>query len=348
MSAKTAVRRLLRSLFLLPLLATLAGTPAASANTVAAEYACSTVSLPVRLVAGGAQNLTMVGTYCRPTFITPKVVQLLVHGSTYDGSMWDWPQQPDIYSYMRVAVRAGYATFSVDRIGAGASSKPPSGDVTIPNGAVALQDVVAHLRAGRVGGTAFGKVVWVGHSLGAVYGYEHGGRFGGVDAYVFIGSVHFVKPSWLGLMTSSVVPAGPDSGYLTTIPGMRDELFYRTANADPAVIAQDEAQKGTIVNSEIVSALALVNATPDAALTQRIQQPVAVFMGEYDNLACGPPDGWTCTAAEVRAKEAPYFRNASRFDAYTISGIGHSLPHLNAPAMFSSMLNWTRQVAPPL
>jgi hypothetical protein len=71
-------------------------------------------------------------------------------------------------------------------------------------------------------------------------------------------------------------------------------------------------------------------------------------MGEFDNIVCGGPDGMTCTKTAIQAMEAPYFTNASRLDVATISGLGHSHLHRNAPALYSAMTNWTRQVAPPV
>ncbi|GAB3456477.1 alpha/beta hydrolase [Actinophytocola sediminis] len=345
MAKNIASGRLLSALCVLPLLAVLGGTSAAEATE---EISCTNVTLPVASVVDGPADVAVSATLCRPTWQTPTTVQLLVHGGTYTRAFWDWPQQPDTYSYMRAAVRAGYATLAVDRIGHGTSTRPPSAEVTIPRGNTALHGVVTHLRAGIVGGIPFQRVVWVGHSIGAVHGYEYGGRFDDVDAYVFTGSAHFMKPSFLGLMTNNLVPPGADAGYLTTVPGSRDDLFYRAAVADPAVIAQDESLKDTLTNGEVVSGLALLNVAPAQSPTQRIDEPVSVFMGEFDNLVCGGPDGITCTKAAVEAMEAPYFTNAARLDVATISGAGHAHLHLNAPALYSAMLNWTRTVAPPV
>lgn len=346
MATNIAIRRLFRSLCVVPFLAALSVAPAA-AETDPTGISCTNVTLPVPSTENGPADVAVSGTLCRPTWQTPNTVQLLLHGGTYTRAFWDWQQQPDTYSYMRAAVRAGYATFAVDRVGHGASTKPASADVTLERGNTALHGVVGHLRSGIVG-IPFQRVVWVGHSISAVAGYDYGGRYDDIDAYVFTGSVHFMKPSFLGAITNSLMPAGPDAGYLTTTPGTRDDLFYRPSNADPLVIAQDEAMKDTLTNAEIVSGLALLNVAPASSPTQQITRPVSVFMGEFDNLVCGGSDGITCTKANVLAMEAPYFTNASRLDVATISGMGHSHLHLNAPALYSAMLNWTRIVAPPV
>lgn len=348
MSSNIAMRRLLRSLCILPFLALLAGTPAAAdAQDEVTGIICAGVTLPVPSTENGPADVAVSGTLCRPSWQTPTTVQLLVHGGTYTRAFWDWQQQPDSYSYMRAAVRAGYATFAVDRVGHGLSTKPASPNVTLERGNTALHGVVTFLRNGIVG-IPFQRVVWVGHSIGAVAGYDYGGRYDDIDAYVFTGSVHFMKPSFLGLMTNNLAPAGADAGYLTTLPGTRDDLFYRPSNADPAIIAQDEVLKDTLTNGEIVSGLAQLNVAPASSPTQQIEEPVSVFMGEFDNIVCGGADGIVCNKANILAMEAPYFTNAARLDVATISGLGHSHLHLNAPALYSAMLNWTRIVAPPV
>jgi hypothetical protein len=46
-------------------------------------------------------------------------------------------------------------------------------------------------------------------------------------------------------------PAGP--GYLTSLPGTRESLFYNPATASPAVVATDEANKDTATAAELAS-----------------------------------------------------------------------------------------------
>jgi hypothetical protein len=43
-------------------------------------------------------------------------------------------------------------------------------------GAIALHDVITALRAGRVGGYAFGHVIWVGHSVGSFIAWDESAR----------------------------------------------------------------------------------------------------------------------------------------------------------------------------
>jgi pimeloyl-ACP methyl ester carboxylesterase len=326
-----------------PILATLLSTSPAHAAVV-----CSQVTVPVSSVGTGPPDLQVAATLCRPDWQTPRVVQLLVHGATYSRGMWDWPYQPDTYSYVKAAVSQGYATLAVDRIGHGQSTHPPSENVTISSGTTALHGVVTALRAGTVGGITFQKVLWVGHSMGAIHGYDYGGRYTDVDAYLFTGNAHFIKPSWLDLIKNSLQPSNEGPGYLTTVPGTRDDLYYRPVMADPLVISQDEATKGVLTDGEVQEAIGLTFVPPTQSPTQAITKPVFVLLGEFDNLTCGSPDGLTCTKANVLALEAPYFTHAPKLDVVTVSGAGHSMMlHTNAPASHWAMINWARTVAPP-
>jgi pimeloyl-ACP methyl ester carboxylesterase len=189
-------RRLARALsgcLLIGLFPIVSAGPASADNTRPPAMVCQRVTIKVAADPGAPRDLALTGTLCQPGLIQPTTVQLLVHGATYNQAVWDWPHEPDTYSYVRDAVTSGYATFAVDRIGHGGSDKPPSATVTIAAAATALHDVVGKLRAGEIGGRPFSRVVWVGHSLGAVIGYEYGGRFTDVDAYALTGSIHFMN-----------------------------------------------------------------------------------------------------------------------------------------------------------
>ena len=60
-----------------------------------------------------------------------RTIQVLVPGYTYGRSYWDFPHRPEEFSYVRAAVRSGYATLALDRIGTGASSRPPASILSI-------------------------------------------------------------------------------------------------------------------------------------------------------------------------------------------------------------------------
>src|ERR1700754_220305 len=112
-----------------------------SADTHAVAWAeaetsdCRPVEVPVELTEGDGQDARLVGQGCYPTTKVDTLEgagQVLVSGTAYGRSYWDSPYQPDTYSYVRAAPRAGFTTFNFDRIGIGHSTRPLNAQVTIP------------------------------------------------------------------------------------------------------------------------------------------------------------------------------------------------------------------------
>jgi hypothetical protein len=76
-------------------------------------------------------------------------VQLLIHGSTYSHDYWDFGEINGIeYSYARDVAARGFATFALDEIANGDSSRPPSDQVTIQSAAFVAHQIVQGLRDG--------------------------------------------------------------------------------------------------------------------------------------------------------------------------------------------------------
>ena len=67
----------------------------------------------------GTYNVSAV--YCTPagnvSGNAKDTVQLLNHGATFKKEMWDFPYQPEKYSWVRRMHAEGYATFAWDQIG---------------------------------------------------------------------------------------------------------------------------------------------------------------------------------------------------------------------------------------
>jgi hypothetical protein len=162
--------------------AVLAAVPAAGARAAALPApTCSSYNLPVRIADPGPADQTLWGQLCYRGDREPGTVQLLVHGATYNHLYWNFPYGNGYYSYVGAATAAGYATFDIDRIGAGNSSHPPSASLDLNAGAVALHDAVTALRSGAVDGHAFRHVIAVGHSIGSVEIWLEAARYRDVD-----------------------------------------------------------------------------------------------------------------------------------------------------------------------
>lgn len=317
---------------------------------------CQAMQVPVSLPQ--MSGATLYGELCVPAQGTPSAVQLLVHGATYNSYYSDWPYRPDFYSYVRRMVRAGYATLNIERLGYGRSTHPLSTQVTLANGTEALRQVVEKLRGGQIGGQAFSRVIWVGHSLGTLYGWLEASVSSNVDAFVLTGLLHSVKPSWLALAFQSAYSAvddagfgtsGLDAGYLTFKPGTRAALFYWTPTADPNVIALDERLKDTVSGTEFGAAVPLFNSPPaQSAPSRAIKVPTLLVLGQHDRVMCDE-DGLVCSQQNVAGAEAPYYSSQARLQVLIAPETGHDLQlHETAAATGEAILDWllSRELGP--
>ena len=121
------------------------------------EMSCQKYTIPVGLKTTGLKLDHVTGTLCWEGELEGKTIQLLLSGAGYGEVYWDFPYQPETYSYVRSAVRAGYATFNLSRIGIGASSKPFGILVNVDANVAVIQQVIeCCLRENSVSGTRFG------------------------------------------------------------------------------------------------------------------------------------------------------------------------------------------------
>ncbi len=300
---------------------------------------CQTYTLPVRIADPGPADQTLWGRLCYPGTARPRTVQLLVHGATYNHLYWDFPVGGDAYSYAGEATAAGYATFDVDRIGAGHSSHPPSGRLTMQASAVALHDAVTALRSGGLDGHAFSRVAWVGHSMGAALAWYEIPRYHDVDAAILTSALHGTSnPEGIDVFHPAVqdpkfADSGLDSGYLTTRPGRRD-YFYDPATTDPAVLAADEAAKDVVAFTP----------GPDPATPYDITVPVLLVYGAGDRALCPAATEYDCgDPASVLAFESRFYKPQAHLDVRMIPHTGHNVAlSTTAPAGAAVMLGWLR------
>jgi hypothetical protein len=154
------------------------------ASAAEGGFRCEELSFEVNLSPSDATVYNVFGVLCSRGAIHQATMQIVLHGSTYSHSYWDWPFQPETYSYVRRATAAGYAVLNIDRIGIGQSDHPPAEDVTIGANAYVVHQIVQQLRGGGLVVPSFGRiragrVALVGHSLGSVISIQEaatGGR----------------------------------------------------------------------------------------------------------------------------------------------------------------------------
>jgi pimeloyl-ACP methyl ester carboxylesterase len=333
---------------------------AAAASTDPTGATCTSVTAPVTMTASDPTVYHVSGRLCRPAGTAATGVEILVSGSTYDRNYWNLDYKPKTYSYVHYAISRNYATLNLDRLGTGLSDKPAASLLTLPNHGHVLQQLVVGLRTGKVGGTAFGKVITVGHSIGAgVVQYEAGTATGQAvpDLVVLTDYLHDFDQAVVDQLAATYYPASMDpkfanaglpADYLTTMPGTRGNNFYYLPAADPAVIALDETNKSTGTGTE----LGTMDATRDPAVTNAIARPTLEVIGQFDTLFCNN-SGLSCAnAATILRREAPNFSARACLAAYVQPKAGHdTVLHPNAPALFATAHNWLdkylRPTSPP-
>jgi pimeloyl-ACP methyl ester carboxylesterase len=305
---------------------------------------CEELSFSVNLSPTDAQVHQVFGVLCSRGSIRHRTVQVVLHGSTYNHLYWDWPFEPEIYSYVRWATAAGYAVLDLDRIGIGQSDHPPAAAVDIASNAHVVHQIVQALRGGvlvvpSLGRIRADRVALVGHSLGSVISIQEAATFADVDGVVLTGLSHTVTPA-LGQAFAALYPANLDprfagrnipDGYLTTLPGHRT-IFYQAPYFDPRVLALDEQTKETTTVAELNTAL------PALGLSSGIHVPVLVVVGDFDLAFCNAP---SCTASGSLATEPTFYPPDACAEAVAIPAAGHVLNlHYTAPLTYATVLAW--------
>ncbi len=307
-------------------------------------FRCEELSFPVTLSPGDATVYNVFGVLCSRGAIENKTIQITLHGITYSHLYWDFPFQPETYSYVRRATAAGYAVLNLDRIGIGQSDRPPAADVSIAANGYVVHQIVQALRGGDLVVASFGRihadrVVLVGHSLGSMVTLQESATFGDVDGVVLTGLSHSVTPV-VNQILALLYPASLDprfagqnipDGYLTTLPGFRG-AFYYPPSADPLVIAIDEQTKETVTTAEVETGLSTL------ALSTGIHAPVLVVVGDYDPIFCNPP---TCSESGTIDAEPSFYAADACAEAVAMPDSGHDLNlEIHAQAAYDVILNW--------
>ena len=305
-------------------------------------FRCEELSFDVNVSPSDPTVYSVFGVLCSRGSIERKTIQITLHGATYGHIYWDFPFQPETYSYVRRATAEGYAVLNIDRIGIGQSDRPPAADVTIAANAYVVHQIVQALRGGDLVIPSFGRitaerVVLVGHSLGSVISIQEAATYGDVDGVVLTGVSHTVTEA-LNEIFAVLYPANLDprfpgvpDGYLTTLPGTRD-VFYFPPSRDPLVLAIDEETKETVTAAELDTAF------PGLFLSPGIHVPVIVVVGDHDRAFCGAP---TCSASGSLAAEANFFSPDACVETAVILGAGHDLNlHFQAQDAYDAILSW--------
>jgi pimeloyl-ACP methyl ester carboxylesterase len=324
-----------------------AGVPTAKAEGI---RNCQEVSLPVSITDSAPKDQTISATYCTSGSSTSaQPIDILVAGATYNRSYWDWPQNPDLYSYVNKTLSAGRATLAFDRLGTGKSSRISGGGLTqtVQVDASVLHQLVEWARS-----KGYTTVNAVGHSLGSVTVTKEAALYKDINKIVLTGILHFPAISTnapnfaTSLYPATLDPAfknaGLDATYLTTLPNRRGSLFYDPTTADPNVISYDENHKDLATSGELVTSMAELQTPALLNSTKDITAPVFAVMGATDNIFCNFTVNCT-SAAGISANEKQFYPNAASFDAASIPNTAHDLTlHPSADRSFATINDWLK------
>jgi len=301
-------------------------TAAAATPAGALTRSCQMVEIPVALAAGDPADQHLAADYCVPPGSRARAADVLVPGATYNDTYWDWPQDPQLYSYVDKTLAAGRATLAISRLGTGASSHPASSAVTPAVSAYAVHQAIQWIRA-----RGYAQVDLIGHSLGSVIAVMVAASWpGDANRVVLTGYLNDLTPGDAAAQ-GDVYPAvddplfahsGLDSGYLTTRPGVRAALFYYHGN--PQMEAYDEAHKDVLSGPEFAAVGAIAD-PPSTNPSSSVTVPVLIVVGQEDYLMCsaGAPD---CTSTgALQSYEQPYFSRSPSLTVRSVPDTGHDL-----------------------
>ncbi|HKY63382.1 MAG TPA: alpha/beta hydrolase [bacterium] len=318
---------------------------------------CRAFLVPVNVEPVG--NTEIYGELCVPRGGSPETVQFLVHGTSYNHHYWDWPYKPEKYSHVREALKRGYATFNVDRLGTGLSGKPNSELIFADTVIEAFHQVITKLRSGELGGRAFSKVVYFGSSLSTALGWLLGSQHPeDVDAFVLTGLIHLTRPGFLEMVAKwHIDPAceafpwkymGIDCGYIVTHPWTKDDFYHYEPNVEPINVALDELLKDIASSTLTFDTAQYVGVfapppVPEGAPSRDIHVPVLAVFPEFDETGCGP-DALTCTEENVYNFEAPFYDPDAELEVYVPLATGHAMTiHDNALETTGVIHDWMEE-----
>lgn len=304
---------------------------------------CQDLQIPVT-VAGLSQS--MYGRLCVPAG-GAKTIQVLVPGASYNHTYWDFPYTPEIRSFRLAMNEAGYATLTVDRLGTGASSRPPSTLLTSVTQAGVMHQVIQMLRSGTSPLPRYNKIILGGHSVGSAIAIIEAGTYHDVDGVLVSGLTHGVNALGAVPILSSLVPAAldpkfigkvTDLGYLTTIAGTRFSSFESPGPMNQTVANLDESTKDDFAAGEVVDTVLIGVVTTYSKL---INVPVLLAMGGLDPAFCGLLAANCTTSATLYTSESPYYSPQAKLQTYVLPDFGHALNYApNAPDLHAAVVKW--------
>lgn len=98
--------------------------PVTATKTIQDDFSMEIYQVEI-LFALGERNVLidaeyeLAATFCEPSSDVQRrdILQILAHGATFNKIMWDFPYQPNTYSWTRFMTNSGYSTLAIDLVG---------------------------------------------------------------------------------------------------------------------------------------------------------------------------------------------------------------------------------------
>jgi pimeloyl-ACP methyl ester carboxylesterase len=277
-------------------------------------------------------------------------LQILVHGANSDHRYWDFPIEPETYSYVAWAEERGVATLAIDRIGSGASSRPAGSEITIEAQAETLHQVIQAVRRGLDGAPPFAEIVLVGASLGSVVSGVEAATYCDIDAailtaYLPVDSGAVLDEDTLSALFEPATRQVPrliglvDDGYVVPRGDVGSSWLYWSATADEAIVAAAGQMADVTTRAELAGA---ANA---GAIVRTSQVPTLFLVGQFDPLLFDPSTDIDCNDSSSRVAAI----SLENFEYRVAPETGHPLNlHRTAHQSFRVMNEWLEDLARPV
>lgn len=336
---KGKITLMFKNVFLFVFLASLFAVTNVSAQEA---LRCEAVNFEVTLDPSSSVVYNISGEMCTRGSVYGKTLQVLIHGASYDHTYWSEYPTPET-SYVNTITNAGYVVLNIDRLGAGVSDYPPDAfSLSLHTHAWTVHQIVQQIHSGSMvlptlGRIQVGSVMLVGFSLGSFISTIEASTYADVDGIILTSYSHTLGPAAIASF-GLAYPANLDrftwlpDGYLTTLPGVREFLFFYRPGTTDALIQLDEQVKGTYTVGE------MADIYPSLGASANVHVPTLLVDGDYDMIACLAPN---CSETGSLANEYQNYATDSCFEYNIIPDTGHTINmHNNAGMAFSVMRDW--------
>jgi pimeloyl-ACP methyl ester carboxylesterase len=260
------------------------------------------------------ESHTVAGTAHHSGRCEGKVLQLALHGISYDRRYWDVPRiNGTAYSYAEYMRDRGDVVLAIDQLGTGKSGRPDGDFLGLDETARSVVSLVEQLRSpDNPLGVPFERIVLVGQSFGGLTAVRAQALSQCADGLVVTGWLHGAPP-----------PGDPREfepffaeSYVLLPPPMRQAIFYHAPGADPGVAAYDAAELNSpFTRAQFRDLIAASTTAPSSVFAAEVSVPVLVQVGRLDLLMSG---------SDV-SQDARHYAQSRAITAVELPNAGHNL-----------------------